>query len=120
LNRLTYQATGEPEFRDKVRQVLTEYKMLFRKSLGMFNDGIGIPIRFPDENDLAGLKQNPYRLSSKDRKAMDEILNSLKQDGRIEDAPLGDPSPVSSPVFVVWVRGKPRVVIDLRKVNTKV
>lgn len=29
------------------------------------------------------------------------------------------PSPVSCPAFVVWQNNKPRVVIDLRRVNAK-
>lgn len=30
-----------------------------------------------------------------------------------------NPSPLSPPAFVVWRKGKPRVVVDLRKVNEK-
>jgi hypothetical protein len=33
--------------------------------------------------------------------------------------PLGNPSPAASPAFVVWRNGKPRVVVDLRRFNTK-
>jgi hypothetical protein len=31
-----------------------------------------------------------------------------------------DPSPAASPAFVVWRQGKPRAVVDLRRVNAKV
>jgi hypothetical protein len=50
---------------------------------------------------------------------MDDILDPLKKIGVVEDVPLGKPSPVSSPAFVVWRDGKARVVVDLRRVNTK-
>ena len=49
---------------------------------------------------------------------MDSILDPLVDQGRIEKVPLGTPSPASSSAFVVWKAGKPRVVVDLRKVNT--
>ena len=39
--------------------------------------------------------------------------------GRVEKVPLGQPSAAASPAFVVWKNRKPRVVIDLRKINTK-
>ncbi|OJD15535.1 hypothetical protein ACJ73_08973 [Blastomyces percursus] len=78
-----------------------------------------MPIPFKDEKDFSGLKQNPYRMSAQDKQAMDGILDPLKDSGRIEDVPLNRPSPVASPAFVVWRNGKPRVVIDLRRVNSK-
>jgi len=37
----------------------------------------------------------------------------------VEKVPLGQPSAAASPAFVVWKNSKPRVIIDLCKVNTK-
>jgi hypothetical protein len=50
---------------------------------------------------------------------MDAILDPMREEGALEDVPLGNPSPAASPAFVVWRNGKPRVVVDLRRVNTK-
>jgi hypothetical protein len=58
-------------------------------------------------------------MSQKDRKAMDSILNPLKKLGVVEDVPLGKPYPAASPAFTVYKDNKPRVVVDLRQVNTK-
>ena len=65
---------------------------------------MGIP--FKDETDIAGLKQAPYGLSVRDREAMNDILDELKAQDRMEKVPLGNPSPVASPAFVVWNKGK--------------
>ena len=37
----------------------------------------------------------------------------------MEKVLLEQPSAAASPAFIVWKNGKPRVVVDLRKVNTK-
>ena len=108
-----------PEYRERIEKVIERHQGLFRPGLGRFNDGIEMPIPFKDETDFSGLKQNPFNLSQRDRKAMDSILDPLVEQGRIEKVPLGTPSAASSPAFVVWKAGKPRVVVDLRKVNTK-
>src|SRR3989440_4939172 len=85
----------------------------------MFNDNVEMPISFRDEKDLTGLKQAPFSLSRRDQEAINRVLDPLAQQGRVEKVPLGQPLAVASPAFVVWKNGKPRVVIDLHKVNTK-
>jgi hypothetical protein len=107
------------EKRQEVLDVIQQNAPLFRNELGCFNDGVEMPIPFKNGADVEDLKQVPYSLSIKDRRAMDEILDPLKDIGVVEDVPLGKPSPVSSPAFVVWKDGKPRVVVDLRRVNSK-
>ena len=107
------------DFRRKVQKILFDHSELFRPGLGKFNDGIKMPIPFKDETNVEGLKQAPYSMSAKDRKAMDEILDPLAKENRVQKVPLGTISPASSPAFVVWKDGKPRVVIDLRKINTR-
>ena len=47
------------------------------------------------------------------------ILNPLVTQGQVKIVPLGQPLAASFPVFIVWKNGKPRVVVDLWKVNTK-
>ena len=51
--------------------------------------------------------------------ACDEVLRPLGEAGCVRTLPLGEPSPAASPVFVVYIKGKPRVVVDLRKVNAR-
>ena len=106
-----------PDYQAKVFSILDKHQHLFRAELGLFNDCIEMPICFHDDRDVKGLKQPCFPLSLRDRKAMDSILDPLAQQDRLEKVPLTHPSPVSSPAFVVWNKEKPRVVIDLRKVN---
>jgi hypothetical protein len=108
-----------PRYFSQVHDILARHHTLFRDELGMFNDGVDMPIRFRDETDLKGLKQAPYRLSRRDLTAMDSILDPLTQAGRIEKVPLGGRSAAASPAFIVWNKGKPRVVVDLRRINLK-
>ena len=58
-------------------------------------------------------------MSYKDRRAMDLILGPLKILGVVEDVPLGKPCLAALPAFIVYRDNKPRVVVDLRRVNTK-
>ena len=79
-----------------------------------------MPIPFKPHVDISDLRQPPYNLSRKDREEMDKILNPLRDEGVVELVPLGQPSPAASPAFVVYNKdGKPRVVVDLRWVNSK-
>jgi hypothetical protein len=95
------------------------HSRLFRSELGKFNDGVHMPIPFKDNVDLSDLRQPPFNLSRKDELTMDSILDPMKATGQLEDVPLGKPSPSASPAFLVWRNDKPRVVMDLRRVNTK-
>lgn len=78
-----------------------------------------MPIPIKDDASITDPRQAPYNLSRKDQKAMDDILDPLKKIGLVEDVPLGKPSPVSYPEFVIWREVKARVVVDLRRANTK-
>lgn len=107
------------EYRRQVQAILDRHAELFRPGLGCFEDDIRMPIPFVDEKDVAGLKQAPFGLSQRDRKAFDEIMDPLRDLGIVKPVPLGKPCPAASPAFVVWSKGKPRVVVDLRKVNAQ-
>lgn len=109
----------DPDDRTAVQEIINRHHRLFRPTLGLFADGTEMPLRFMDETDFTGLKQRPYPLSRKDREVMDRILDPLLENGRIERVPLGDKNPIASPAFIVWNKGKPRVVVDLRKVNMR-
>lgn len=77
-----------------------------------------MPIPFKP-TDVDGLKRLPLNVLLRDRQAMHGILNPLVKQGRIEPVPLSEPSPAASLAFVVWRNGKPRVVVDLQRVNEK-
>jgi hypothetical protein len=78
-----------------------------------------MPIPFREGVDIKDLKQLLYNMSYKDRRAIDLILDPLKQLGVVEDIPLRKPCPATSPAFTIYQDDKPRVVVDLRHVNTK-
>jgi hypothetical protein len=103
----------------RIQKLVLTHAELFRPGLGMFKDDIRMPIPFRNEADIANLKQSPFNLSPRDQKAMNEILDPLVKEGRVQQVPLGKPLPAASPAFVVWKEGKPRVVVDLRRINAK-
>ncbi|RMZ85683.1 hypothetical protein DV736_g6568, partial [Chaetothyriales sp. CBS 134916] len=109
-----------PEFEKTLCKVIENHPKLFAKEMGMFNDGIVMPIPFKRDVDLRKLKRPPYNLSLRDQKAIDEVVDPLRRQGRVKRVPLGQPSTAASPAFVVWRLNKPRVVVDLRLVNAAV
>ena len=104
---------------NKIKDMLYKHKDLFRSQLGCFNDGVTMPIPFRQGVEIKDLRQPPYLASRRDRDAIDSILDPMKAKGSLEQVPLGRLSPAASPAFVVWRNGKPRMVMDLRRVNTK-
>ena len=108
------------DYQTMVREVLEKHTPLFRPELGMFNDGIEMPIPFKQDADLSKLKQAPYNLSFKDQSAIDAYFDPLAKQGKVKRVPLGQPSAAASPAFVIWKNNKPRVVVDLRRVNSAV
>ncbi len=106
------------EYRARVQTIIDRHHNLFRAELGKFNDDVKMSMSFVDENNVTGLKQAPYSLIARDRKAIDNILDSLMRQGRLQKVPLGTILLAASLAFVVWKNDKPRVVVDLRKINT--
>lgn len=107
------------EIRQRILYVIKLHSTLFRPELGRFNDGIKMPIPFKEGATHDKLIQKLYAASRKDRQAFDSILNPLKAISVVEDVPLSKPSALASPAFIVWKNGKPRLVVDLRLVNSK-
>ena len=120
MSKVQVPSDWPPEIIQELERILNKSAYLFRDEVGHFNDGVLMPIRFKDDADIEGLNQRPYRHSRSDRKAMDSVLDPLRKAGIVEPIPLGQPVPIASPAFVVWQKGKPRVVVDLRKVNTHI
>lgn len=108
------------EWKRRFEDMITSNAPLFRKGLGSFNDEILMPIPFKNgDSDIEGLRQRAYGMSTRDMKAADAILDPLVEGGQVKRVPLGETCPVSSPAFIVWYKGKARLVVDLRKVNLR-
>lgn len=76
-------------------------------------------IRFQNEKHVKDLKQASYALSNRDKKIMNEILNSLVKEEQVQKVSLNKISSASSLAFVVWRNEKSRVVVNLRRMNTR-
>lgn len=108
-----------PENVERIRNLILQHARLFSPRLGRFNDGVDMPIPFKPDANLDDLPQRPYNMSPRDRAAFDSILKPLEEAGVVESVPLGEICPSSSPAFIVWRNDKPRLVVNLRRVNTK-
>ena len=106
-----------PKYQTKIKTLLYKHRPLFDKALGRFNDGVKMPIPFKSDADLKRLKLPPFSLSLQYRKAADDILDPLVVQGRVKKVPLGKPSAAASPAFIIWKNDKPRLVVDLRRIN---
>ena len=103
----------------KIIQLLKKHAALFRFGLGKFRNDVKMPIPFKDEFDIMSLKQALYSMSARDKRAMDEMLNPLLEEGRVQKVSLKTVSSTSSSAFVIWKNGKSKVVINLRRINTR-
>ena len=106
-------------------QQVKELQELLQEFEGLWEDRVGRIIE-PEEDWLTiPLKpgaviesKGRYRVSKRDEAFIDEIFDQARADGRLS-AVQGVVS-AGWPVFVVWQKGKGRVVIDLRSLNDKV
>ena len=107
------------EFKTKMNKILKKYSTFFKSNFEKFVNEIKMSIPFQNENDIKKLKQTPYTMSMKDRKAMNEILNSFEKDDRIQKMFLKTIFSTTSFVFVIWKGDKSKIVINLKKINIK-
>lgn len=101
---------SEPR-RDKMRQVLLKNKEVFGSNgrLGNIEARVTIPL----QPGATPVSLPPYPMSPANREAMDKQMDSWIQLKVIEPSK----SPWGAPAFVVWRNGKPRMVIDWRRLN---
>lgn len=97
----------------KLRGLVEEFPELWQKDLGLANEPesewLEIPVR-PDANlKCPGL----YKNSERDKALIDETFDPLAATGRL----IPGRGSIAWPVFVVWNKGKGRVVVDLRGLN---
>jgi hypothetical protein len=109
----------ESKYKKKIRSILMNHKSLFKSDLDQFNDEILMLVSFRDEKNIEKLKQFSYFMSIKNKRAMNEIMNSFVADEQIQKVSFETISLATSSTFVVWRKEKSRVVINLRKINIK-
>ena len=105
----------EDIYRAQVQEILNRHKKLFRNELEKFNDDIEMSISFIDEINVIDFKQTFYSLTAKNRKVVNEILDSLLNQSRLQKVSLNKIFVATSSIFVVWKNDKLKVVVDLRK-----
>ncbi|SOV01352.1 uncharacterized protein UDID_17636 [Ustilago sp. UG-2017a] len=106
-------------FKDRFLQIFSSFPAVWRPKLGLLRSGeaMGLPFVALDANPHM-FKPRLYRVSPRDRKAIDVVFDELTRQGRLTTAPPG--TPCGWPVFVVYCDGKPRPVVDLRQLNDMV
>ncbi len=98
--------------------IINCYHNFFRTKLSKFNDDVEMLILFVNENNVIDLKQTLYFLIVRDRKTIDNILDLLMRQDRLQKISLKIISLITLLTFVVWKNNKLRVMIDFRKINT--
>ncbi len=77
------------------------HKLLFRSDLDQFNDEILMLVSFRDEKNIEEFKQFSYFMSIKNKRAMNEIMNSLVADEQIQKVSFETISFATSSTFVI-------------------
>ena len=106
-------------FRIKIAEILQVHKNLFRSNLNRFNDEIKIFISFKNEKKIDDLKQTSFSMSVKNKKTMNEIFDFFVKDKRVQKMFLKTIFSAFFFVFVIWKNNKSKIVINLRKINTR-
>lgn len=70
----------------------------------------------PEYRDKSAV-QKPYDMSPLKRKYYDELIKELEAHGIVEDS---QPARYVSPAFIVIQKGRPRLIIDFRKINSMI
>jgi len=68
---------------------------------GKFNNNVKMSMSFVDENNVIGLKQMSYSLIARDRKTIDDILDSLMRQDRLQKVSLKIILSIALSMFVV-------------------
>jgi hypothetical protein len=76
-------------------------------------------VSFRDEKNIEKLKQSSYFMSFKDKKTMNEILNSFVTNDQIQKISFEIINFATSSTFVIWRKRKSRVMINLKRINIK-
>ena len=98
----------------KIQKILFKHKEVFGLDgrLGNYAEEVRIPL-IPDTKPIS---IPPFHASPANREVIDKQMDSWLSLGVIEPSQ----SPWGAPVFIAYRNGKPRMVIDLRRLNDKV
>ena len=107
------------DFRIKITKIFQIYKKLFRSDFDRFNDDIKMLISFKNEKNIDGLKQAFFSMFAKNKKAMNEIFDFFVKNERVQKLFLKIIFSAFSPVFVIWKNNKSKIMMNLRKINTR-
>ena len=118
-NKIDISNHWNQKYRFKMQKILNRHNKLFNNDLNKFNDDIEMLIFFRNEIDILDFKQNSYFFIARNKKVMNEILDSLMKQKRIQKILLETSSFAFSSIFVVWKNDKPRIVINFKKINTR-
>ena len=100
--------------RDQIRCILKAHEDAFglEGRLGHYDEEVDIPV-IPNTKPIS---IPPYQASPANREVIDKQMDAWIQLGVIEPSK----SPWGAPVFIAYWNGKPRMVIDLRRLNEQV
>ena len=103
----------------KIIQLLKKHVALFKFEFEKFKNDIKMFIFFKNKFDIMSLKQALYFMSTRNKRIMNEMLNSFFEKKRIQKIFLKIVSSTSFFVFVIWKNEKSKIVINLKRINTK-
>jgi hypothetical protein len=89
------------KYRARVQTIIDRYHNFFRTKLDKFNNEIKILMLFVNENNVIGLKQASYSLIARNRKTIDNILDLLMRQDRLQKISLETILLIALSTFVV-------------------
>ena len=107
------------KYHEKMTQLLKKHAALFRPKFEKFRNDIKMFIFFKNESDITDLKQTFYFMSTRNKRVMNEMLNPFFEKRRVQKILLKIVSSTSSSIFVIWKNEKSRVIIDFKRINTR-
>ena len=106
-------------FRIKITKIFQIYKKNFRSNFDRFNNDIKMFIFFKNEKNIDDSKQTFFSMFAKNKKAINEIFNFFVKNERVQKMFLKIIFLTFSFVFVIWKNNKLKIMINLRKINTR-
>lgn len=97
----------------EVKKVLESYNVW--SGIGLLNTGEKLRMPFKPEFRDATSIQPPYPMSHEKTQIYDKFVKELEDQGVVEDANIDK---YCSPALIVIQKGRPRLVIDYRKINS--
>ena len=106
-------------FRIKISKVFQIYKKFFRSNFDRFNDDIKMFIFFKNEKNIDDLKQAFFSMFAKNKKIINEIFDFFVKNERVQKMFLKIIFSAFSFVFVIWKNNKSKIMMNLKKINTR-